>query len=130
MGRSRGPSSFETRPTGAPQDEEERLRSPDEAKRNPGMAAPRIALRSMRATRLRDELAHDRIQRVLALEADAGALREREIAIVEHRVVGEAAEGGEHTRIGLRPAKTEAGRDGERHLVAAVREQRLSAPPV
>src|SRR5215218_10937431 len=31
---------------------------------------------------LRDELAHDFIQRVLALEADAGALREREIAVV------------------------------------------------
>ena len=43
-------------------------------------------------------------------------------------VVGKAAEIAEHARIGLRAAEAEAGGDGERHLIAAVRKQRRARP--
>src|SRR5215471_8885884 len=48
-------------------------------------------------TQLRRELTHDLVQRVLALESDPGPLGELKIAVVQYGIVGETAEGAEHT---------------------------------
>src|SRR6266545_2655711 len=69
------------------------------------------------------ELSHDGMKRRLPLETDAGPVRQSDGAAFDPGVVGKPAEGAEHARIGLRAAQAEAGRDGERHLVAAVRKQ-------
>ena len=45
-------------------------------------------------------------------------------------IVGEAAEIAEHAGIGFRAAEAEAGGDGQRHLVAAMREHATARPAV
>src|SRR3972149_340442 len=74
------------------------------------------------------QLAHDAVKRGLALEADAGAVGQRDGAALDAGIVGKAAEIAEHAGIGFRTAEAEAGGDGERHLVAAMREQRAALP--
>src|SRR3954451_2207093 len=71
---------------------------------------------------------HDAIERRLPLEADAGAGGQRDGAVLDLGVVGEAAEGTEHAGIGFRAAEAKAAGDGKRHLIAAMREQRCAAP--
>ena len=78
----------------------------------------------------RRELAHDGIERRLTFEADAGPIRQREIAAVQSRIVGKAAEGTEHAGIGFRAAQAEAAGNRERHLIAAVGKQRAARPAV
>ena len=63
----------------------------------------------------------------LALEADAGQVRHRDVAVLDPHAVGKAAVGLEQIRIALVAAEPEAGRDVERHLVAAVRNAAASA---
>jgi hypothetical protein len=74
------------------------------------------------------KLAHDAIERRLALEADTGPAAQRQVAAVELGVIGKAAERTEHAGIGFGPAQPEAARDGERHLVAAMGKQRAARP--
>src|SRR5674476_870416 len=76
------------------------------------------------------QLPHDLVQPRLALEADAGAVGERDKAALDARIVGEAAEIAEHAGIGFRPAEAEAGGNRQRHLVAAVREHAPARPAV
>src|SRR5215470_16417185 len=64
----------------------------------------------------------DPIQRRLPFEADARPVRQGDGAALDLGVVGEPAERAKDARIGLGAAEAEAGRDRERHLVAAVRE--------
>src|SRR6516164_10008446 len=54
------------------------------------------------------QLGHDAIKPRLALEADAGAVAQGQIAVVQRGVVGKAAEIAEHTRIGFGAAQPEA----------------------
>jgi hypothetical protein len=81
-----------------------------------------------RRRRARSVTSPDAIEPCLAFEADAGAIAERQIAVVQLGVVGEAAEIAEHAGIGFGAAETQAGGDGERHLVAAVRKQQPPRP--
>ena len=64
------------------------------------------------------------------LHADAGLLGQPHIAIDDRDVVGEAAVGLEHAGIAFRAAELQAGRDVERQLVAAVRDQAAARPAV
>src|SRR5690242_5591716 len=64
----------------------------------------------------------------LALEADAGPIRQSQIAILKRGIVGEAAEIAEHAGIGFGAAEAEAAGDRERHLVAAMREHQAARP--
>src|SRR5258707_8049033 len=61
----------------------------------------------------------------LSLKADPGAIGERNETVLDHRIVGKAREHAKHTRITLRAAEAEAGRDGERHQIgrASCRER-------
>jgi len=52
---------------------------------------------------------HDSVAPGLALEADAGPVRQHDGAVLDAGVVGKAAEFADHAGIGLRPAETEAG---------------------
>src|SRR5262245_59384984 len=74
--------------------------------------------------------AHDRVERRLTLEADARPIGQREISALQFGVIGETAEGAEYAGIGFRAAETETAGDGERHLIAAVGEQRTARPAV
>src|SRR6185295_9100529 len=76
------------------------------------------------------ELAHNAEKALLALKADAGAVRQRDHAGFDTGVVGKSAEVAEHAGIGLRTAEAEAGGDRKRHLVAAVREHSAARPTV
>src|SRR5690348_11846656 len=72
---------------------------------------------------------HDLVERGLPLEADPGAVGQRDGAPFHLGVVREPAEGTKHPRIGLRPAEAEPGRDRQRHLVPAMRKHGRLAPP-
>src|ERR1019366_7600114 len=87
--------------------------------------ANRIDYRSIVA-----QFPHDLVQPRLALEADAGAVGERDKAALDAGVVGEAAEIAEHAGIGFRPAQPETGGNRQRHLVAAVRKHPSARPAV
>src|SRR5674476_954237 len=76
------------------------------------------------------QLPHDLVQPRLALEADAGAVGQRDEAALDAGVVGEAAEIAEHAGIGFRPAQPEAGGNRQRHLVAAMGEHAPARPAV
>ncbi len=58
--------------------------------------------------------------RSLGFEADAGNVRQPDIAILDRDAVGEAAEGLEHVGIRLVAAEMEPGGDVERHLMSAM----------
>src|SRR5262249_46548369 len=73
---------------------------------------------------------HDRVQGGLPLETDPGPIRYRDVAVLKVGVVGEPAEGAEYAGIGFRTAQSKTGGDGERHLIAAVREQCAARPAV
>src|SRR4051812_11034697 len=68
------------------------------------------------------EALHHPIERRLSFEADARAVGQRDVSVFDHGVVGKAREYTEHARIALRAAEAKPGRDGKRHLVAAMRE--------
>src|ERR1700719_2348387 len=57
------------------------------------------------------KLGHDAIKPRLAFEADAGAIAQREIAVLELGIVGKTAKIAEHAGIGLGAAEAEAGGD-------------------
>src|SRR5262249_12116214 len=78
----------------------------------------------------RRQRAHDGVKRRLAFEADARPIGQREIAALQFGVIGETAEGTEYAGIGFRAAETETAGNGERHLIAAVGEQRTARPAV
>src|SRR5207248_7696728 len=80
--------------------------------------------------KLRGQFPHDAVEPGLTLEADAGAIRQRQVAIFEPGVVGKAAEIAEYSGVGLRPTQAKAGGDRERHLVAAMREERRAREAV
>src|SRR5215831_5290835 len=61
-----------------------------------------------------------------SFEADAGQLRQRDVAVARCDAVREAAVRLEQVRIALIAAEAEAGGDHERHLVTAMRDD---APP-
>src|SRR5450759_861521 len=77
-----------------------------------------------------DQIPHDLIKPRLALEANAGAVGERDEAVLDAGIVGEAAEIAEHAGIGFRAAQPEAGGNRQRHLVAAVWEHAPARPAV
>src|SRR5262249_4602002 len=74
------------------------------------------------------ELAHDAVKRRLPLEADAGPVGEPQTAVLEHGIVGEAAELPEYTGIGFGAAEAEAAGDRGRRRVAAMRNQARARP--
>src|SRR5262249_36112414 len=74
--------------------------------------------------------AHDPVKRRLAFKADAGTDGELEIAVFNSGIVGKAAEIPEHARIAFGAAEAKTSRDRKRHLVAAVRKQRVPRPAV
>src|SRR5262245_66597786 len=59
------------------------------------------------------QFAHDPVEAGLTLEADAGAARERNRAILDSGVIGKTTEVAKDTRIGFGAAKAETGGDGE-----------------
>src|ERR1700730_16264123 len=77
---------------------------------------------------LLDQRLHQPIQRHLPLKSDAGSVRQSDEAVLDLGIVGKAAECPEHARIGFGAAEAEAGRDRERHLVAAMGKQVGAAP--
>src|ERR1700730_7684096 len=77
---------------------------------------------------LLDQWPHQPIQRGLPLKSDAGSVRQSDEAVLDLGIVGKAAECPEHARIGFGAAEAEAGRDRERHLVAAMGKQVGAAP--
>src|SRR5204863_8526624 len=86
----------------------------------PRQEALRAALRP--GHELGGKLAHQAVEAGLAFESDARPVREREVAVRQLGIVGKAAEIAKNARIGFRPAEPEAGGDGQRHLVAAMRK--------
>ena len=73
---------------------------------------------------------HDGIECRLTLKSDAWPVRERDVAPLQPRVVRKPTEGAEYAGVRFRPAKSKPGGDGERHLIAAVREQGAARPAV
>jgi hypothetical protein len=71
---------------------------------------------------LRSQFAHDLIKLRLAFEADAGTVTEADVAVLHPRIVGKAAECAEYARVRFGAAKAKAGRNRERHLIAAMRK--------
>src|SRR5260370_5204836 len=76
------------------------------------------------------ELAHNGIERRLALKPYAGPLGERQIAVFQFGIVGKSPEGPEYAGIGFGPAQAEAGGNSERHLIAAMGQQGPARPSV
>src|SRR5262249_11028587 len=70
----------------------------------------------------------DGVERRLTLKSDAWPVGKREVASIQLRVVRKPAEGAEYAGARFRPTKSEPGCDGERHLIAAVREQGAARP--
>ncbi len=68
------------------------------------------------------QVAHEGVEFRLRLEADAGAVGQAHPAILYPCVVGVAREGAEDPRIGLAATEAEPADAGQRHLIAAVRE--------
>ena len=64
----------------------------------------------------------------MTFEADTGPIGQREITGFKLRIVGKAAKIAEHAGIGFGAAEAEAAGDGERHLIAAVREHQAARP--
>src|ERR1700738_543794 len=79
-------------------------------------------LAHLRALVLLRQFAHDLDEVRLALKADAGQIRHHDVAVQNPHAVRKAARGRERVRIASIAAKTEARRDVERHLVAAMRD--------
>ncbi len=71
---------------------------------------------------------HLRVEIVFALEADARQIRHGDVAVLDADAVGETAIGLEQVGIALVAAEAEAGRDVERHLMAAVRDTAARRP--
>src|SRR5436305_14390994 len=82
------------------------------------------------AAKLGGKLAHQAVEARLPFEPNPWTVGQRQIAAANAGVVGKAAEIAEDAGIRFRPAEAEAGGDGERHLVAAVRKQRGARPTV
>src|SRR4051794_4451695 len=76
------------------------------------------------------QFAHNLDQIGLALEADAGQVGQRHVAVLDLDAIGEAAEGLEQVGVALVAAESEAGRNVERHLVPAVRDAAAGGPAV
>jgi hypothetical protein len=68
------------------------------------------------------QVAHEGVEFRLRLEADAGAVGQAHPAILYPCVVGVAREGAEDPRTGLAANEAEPADAGQRHLVAAARE--------
>src|SRR6516164_6956758 len=68
------------------------------------------------------ERLHLLIEIRFAFKPDAGQIRHDDVAILDTDAVGETAIGLEQVGIALIAAETEAGRDVERHLMAAMRD--------
>src|SRR6187455_793053 len=77
-----------------------------------------------------DQRLHYRVELILRLEADAGAVGELEITILDSGIIGKAGKHAEHIGIRFAPAQAEAADDRQSHLVAAVREDRMALPLV
>src|SRR5664279_360113 len=88
------------------------------------VAFRRQGLRSAR------QVPHDLVKPRLALEADAGAVGERDEAVLDARIVGETAEVTKYAGIGFRAAQPETGGNRQRHLIAAVRKHGSARPAV
>src|SRR4051812_23162698 len=73
---------------------------------------------------------HLAIEIALALKADTGKVRHRDVAVLDTYAVGEAAIGLEQVRIAFIAAEAEAGGDIERHLVPAMRDATARRPAV
>src|SRR6266568_6341112 len=85
---------------------------------------------SPRGERLGRKCMHDGIECRLTLKSDAWPVRERDVAPLQPCVVRKPTEGAEYAGVRFRPAKSKPGGDGERHLIAAVREQGAAGPAV